>query len=61
MKLIILLTLALSSLNIFSAELGENQKSECPHANQSAKREAKIVVDDSTKEVKQESTKGISK
>ncbi len=61
MKLLILLILSLTSFNIFSEELGENQKSECPYANQSAKREAKVIAVDSVEESKQEATKIISK
>ena len=44
MKLLILIALSIASLNVFSAELGENQKSDCPLANQSSKREAKPIV-----------------
>lgn len=44
MKLLILITISIASLNVFSAELGEDQKSPCPFANQTSKREAKPVV-----------------
>lgn len=43
MKTLLLVSIALFSLNIFAAEEGENQKAPCPYANQSAKRDAKIV------------------
>ena len=44
MKLLILITLSIISLNVFSAtDLGENQKSECPLIDQSSKRDAKPV------------------
>lgn len=51
MKLLILITISIASLSAFSAELGEDQKSECAFANQS-KREAKPVA-----QVESESTK----
>ena len=44
MKLLILITISIASLNVFSAEVGENQKSDCPYANQSAKRDPKVVA-----------------
>lgn len=44
MKFLFLLTIALISLNTFSSELGEDQKSPCPFAVQSNSREAKPVV-----------------
>ena len=61
MKLLILIALTIASLNVFSAEeLGENQKSDCPAANQSPKREAKDVGPVES-EIKIEDTKGIIK
>jgi hypothetical protein len=60
MKLLILITISIASLNVFAAnEVGENQKSECPYANQ-GKREAKPVVAVET-EVKKEDATNISK
>ncbi len=44
MKLLTLITLSLISLNLFSAEIGEDRKGECPYSNQSLKREEKPVV-----------------
>lgn len=60
MKLLILITISIASLNVFAAEVGENQKSECPYANQSSKREAKEVAPAET-EVKTEEVKNVSK
>ena len=45
MKFLILITIAIASLNVFSNELGENQKSECPYANQTSSRDAKDLKD----------------
>jgi len=60
MKVLILLTVSIISLNVFSAELGEDQKGECPFLNQSSKREAKAVLAEEANESK-EATKVISK
>ncbi len=43
MKALIILSLTLVSFNIFAAEVGEEQKSPCPYAVQTNKREAKVV------------------
>ena len=51
MKSLTVLFIALFSLNVFSAEVGEDKKGECIYADQS-KREAKIVESDN-KEVNQ--------
>lgn len=60
MKVLILLTVSIISLNVFSSELGEDQKGECPFLNQSSKREAKaVLVEDA--DVSKEATKVISK
>ena len=59
MKLLILITISIISLNVFSAELGEDQKSECPYLNQSS-RDAKPVIAVES-DVTKEGTKGISK
>lgn len=61
MKTLLLIALALTSLNIFAAELGEDKKSECPLTNQSAKREAKEVAKEESQEKKEELPKTISK
>lgn len=61
MKLLILIAISIASLNVFSAELGENQKSECPYANQSSKREAKQVVAVESESEKKEASTNISK
>ncbi len=57
MKALIILSLSIISLNAFSAEVGEEKKSECAYANQSNKREAK-VVDAPAKEIKSDDKKG---
>ncbi|RPJ77975.1 MAG: hypothetical protein EHM20_05030 [Alphaproteobacteria bacterium] len=61
MKLLILITISIASLNVFSAELGEDQKSECAYANQTTKREAKPSLAVGTESTKPVSTKAISK
>ena len=55
MKLLIIISLAILSFNVFSAELGED-----PYANQSSKREAKEVAPVETA-VQQEATATTSK
>lgn len=60
MKLLILITISIASLSAFSAELGEDKKGECAFANQTSKREAKEVAQES-KEVKKEEVKNLSK
>ena len=60
MKALVIASLLFFSLRAMSAEeLGENQKSDCPAANQSG-REAK-VIDTVGTEIQVEDTKGISK
>ncbi len=44
MKVLILITLSIVSLSAFSADLGENPKSDCPLINQSSDRSAKAVT-----------------
>ena len=44
MKTLLLFSLCLISLNLFSAELGEDQKGQCPFLNQSSKRQAKDLA-----------------
>jgi hypothetical protein len=60
MKFLILITISILSLNVFSAELGEDQKGQCPFLDQSSKRNAK-VVESAEVEVVKEATKVISK
>ena len=60
MKALIILSLSIISLNSFSAEVGEEKKSECLYANQSSKREAKVVEQAVKQEIKKEA-KGFSK
>ena len=54
MKLLIIISLSLISLNVFSAVEGEDQKTPCPYADQS-KREVKVVAPVATDVVKEES------
>ncbi|MGZ3788318.1 MAG: hypothetical protein ACXVLQ_07325 [Bacteriovorax sp.] len=61
MKVLILISLCITSLSLFSAELGEDQKGECPYASQSSKREAKVVVAPVETEIKQEESHNVSK
>ncbi len=58
-----LLTLAifLISTNVFSAEVGEDKKGECKFSNQSAKREAKVVLQTSQEEVKKDESQAVKK
>ena len=44
MKALVIASLLFFSLRAMSSEVGENQKSDCPFANQSAKRDAKVVA-----------------
>ncbi|MGZ3788317.1 MAG: hypothetical protein ACXVLQ_07320 [Bacteriovorax sp.] len=60
MKALVIASLLFFALRAMSAEVGEDQKGECPYANQSAKREAKVVVAPET-EIKTEDTKNVSK
>ncbi len=61
MKLLILITISIASLYVFSSELGEDQKSPCPYANQTSKREAKPLAAVETETVKPAATTVISK
>ncbi len=61
MKALLIGSVLLFSLRAMSSDVGEDQKSECQFADQ-GKREAKVVeapVDDSKKETKESSAKGI--
>ena len=44
-----------------SSEVGENQKSECPYASQTSKREAKVVAVEATDSNDEVAVKVISK
>lgn len=61
MKLLILITISIASLNIFAAELGEDQKGECANSSQTTKREAKPRVVVETETTKDAESKNISK
>ena len=60
MKLLIIIALSLISLNVFSAEEGEQQKSPCPYADQSLERVAKETAPVEAPVEKAEDAKGIS-
>jgi hypothetical protein len=60
MKFLILITISILSLNVFSAELGEDQKGQCPFLDQSSRKEIKVVDSDEVETVK-DATKVISK
>ncbi|MBC7427239.1 MAG: hypothetical protein H7336_01425 [Bacteriovorax sp.] len=60
MKALIIASLVFFSLRAMSAEVGEEQKSPCPYASQTNKREAK-VVETPAEDIKQEAAKTISK
>lgn len=61
MKSLIILSIALFSFNVFSAEVGEDKKGECAFSEQTAKREAKVVEAPVSQEVKKEAAKTIAK
>ena len=56
MKLLILISLSILSLNIYSAELGEDQKGQCPFLDQSSKRDSKLVEADQSVVIKEATT-----
>jgi hypothetical protein len=60
MKALIILSLALLSLNAFASEVGEEKKSPCQFADQTNKRTAKVVITPASEEVKKDS-KALSK
>ena len=60
MKALVIASLLFFGLRAMSAEVGEDQKGECQFANQSAKRESKIVIEQSQEEEKKEDTKSVS-
>jgi hypothetical protein len=60
MKALIILSLTIVSLNVFSAEVGEDKKGECIYSSQSNKRDAK-VLDAPGSEIKKEAVKTMSK
>ncbi|MBC7539572.1 MAG: hypothetical protein H7281_12180 [Bacteriovorax sp.] len=60
MKALVIASLLFFTLRAMSAEVGEDQKGECPYASQTSKREAKVVAADET-EVTKEGVKTISK
>lgn len=60
MKALIISSLLFFSLRAMSAEVGEDKKGDCIASNQSNKREAKVVVSDSS-DKKPEPAKTISK
>ena len=61
MKALIISSLLFFTLRAMSTEVGEEQKSPCPYANQTSKREAKIVSPDDIEATKDVATKTTSK
>jgi hypothetical protein len=63
MKTLLLISIALTSLNLFASELGEDKKSPCPYAVQINSREAKPVEIESNVDMEQveQEVKAISK
>ena len=61
MKALIISSLLFFSLRAMSSEVGENQKSECPYASQTSKREAKVVAVEATDSNDEAAVKVISK
>ena len=60
MKALIIASLLFFGLRAMSAEVGEDQKTPCPYANQTAKREAKVTAPVETEDSAVE-TKTVSK
>ena len=61
MKALIISSLLFFSLRAMSSEVGENQKSECPYARQTSKREALVVAVEATDSNDEVAVKVISK
>ena len=59
MKALVIASVLFFSLRAMSAavEVGENKKSECPYANQTSKREAKVVDSISSQVAKKSNSK----
>lgn len=52
MKALLITAVVFFSLRAMAVEVGEDQKSPCPYANQSSSREAKIVDDSASEQIK---------
>ncbi len=61
MKAIVIASVLFFSLRAMSGEVGEDKKGECIYANQSSKREAKMVAPVETEIKKEDASKVISK
>ena len=61
MKALVIASVLFFSLRAISSEVGENQKSECPFADQTSKREAKAVEVEESVSKDEIATKVISK
>lgn len=60
MKSLILLSIALVSLNGFAAEVGEDKASQCIFADQGGREAKQVEQQDDKKEVKEDQKKGKS-
>ena len=58
MKTLLLISIALVSINTYASELGEDQKSPCPYANQTMKRDAKPQIEEVATSSEESSTEG---
>ncbi len=61
MKALLITTIVFFSLKAFSSEVGEDKKGECKFSNQSAKREAKVIVEPNSEAVKKEESVAVKK
>jgi hypothetical protein len=61
MKTLFLVLLVSVSIKSFAGEVGEEKKAPCIFADQSAKREAKIVIESSDEKDKKDAKTAISK
>ncbi len=61
MKALLISAIVFFSLRAMSAEVGEDKKGECIFADQSAKREAKVVVESSGDKEKKDVPASVSK
>ena len=53
MKALLIVSVLFFSLRAMSAEVGEDKKSECQFADQSNKRDAKVIIEDTNSDKKE--------